>query len=75
MVQHVMSLLKSGVTPVFTLRVRKGRDFRVIKVMGSGPKQFHCVFVDSLHEEAFTLSHDSINHGTFILEEAEIATP
>ena len=75
MVQHVLSLLESGVTPVFTLRVRKGKDCRVIRVIGSDAIRFHCVFADSLKEEEFMLFHDSIKHGTFILEEAEIINP
>lgn len=72
MVQHVLSLLQSGVTPVFKLTVRRGRDSRLIRVVDSDSIRFHCVFTDNPKEEKFMLFHDSIKYGTFLLEEAQI---
>lgn len=72
-VQYVMSLLQSGVTPLFRLKVRKGRDTRLIRVMDTDSYRFHCVFADTLKEETVMVFHDSIKHGTLILEEIEEA--
>jgi hypothetical protein len=59
------------VEPLFKLKVRKGRDSRLIRVIDSDNSRFHCVFADSLKEEKLILSHSSLKHGTFILEEIE----
>jgi hypothetical protein len=64
-----MALLQEGVTPLFKLRVRKGRDSLLIRVTNSDSKRFYCVTADSSKEENIIVAHDSIKHGTFILEE------
>lgn len=68
-VQHVLSLLQAGVSPLFRLHVRKGNDSLNIRVVGTDNHRFQCVAADPDRKETFLLSHDSIKHGTFILEE------
>lgn len=69
-----MTLLQSGVVPLYLLKVRRGKDSRLVRVVNTDSSRFYCVFADSPNEEKFMLAHDSIKHGTFILEEVEEVT-
>lgn len=68
-VNKIITYLESGLNPVFRLSVRRGKDSRLIKVTGSDNHRFYCVYADSAKEETFSLSHSSIKHGTFVLNE------
>lgn len=68
-VSKIMESLQSGVNPLFRLSVRRGRDTRLIRVTDSDNHRFYCVFADTTKEETFSISHYSINHGTFVLNE------